>query len=145
MFPIEGIFLKESDIRVLFQYVKEQILSYVDFDKLMVVAKVIHFSFQKSEIKDELYYSYLCHAIKDYGNDSASSEEELLMEKQRIGGIIDQIILVNIFVERGEELLRTVSIPERKAEIVKLIKEALKKKKKESLIAEFERVVGKAE
>lgn len=77
----------------------------------MIVAKVIHFSFQKSEIKDELYYSYLCHAIKEYGNDTLSTEEELLMEKQRIGGIIDQITLVNIFVERGAELLKTISIP----------------------------------
>lgn len=64
MFPIDGIFLQSSDIKVLFQHVKEQILSYVDFDKLMVVAKVIHFSFQKSDIKDELYFSYLFHAIR---------------------------------------------------------------------------------
>jgi hypothetical protein len=36
----------------------------VDFEKLMVVAKVIHFSFQKSDIKDELFFSYLFHAIR---------------------------------------------------------------------------------
>lgn len=106
MFPIDGIFLKSTDIKVLFQHVKDQILSYVDFEKLMVVAKVIHFSFQKSDIKDELYFSYLENVIREYGNDNLSSEEELGMEKQRIGGIIDQIILVNIFVERGADLLK---------------------------------------
>lgn len=52
MFPIEAIFLESSDIKTLFQYVKENILNYVDFDNIMVVAKVVHFSFQKSDIKD---------------------------------------------------------------------------------------------
>lgn len=73
MFPIDGIFLKSTDIKVLFKHVKDQILSYVDFEKLMVVAKVIHFSFQKSDIKDELYFSYLENVIREYGNDSLSS------------------------------------------------------------------------
>lgn len=36
------------------------------------------------------------------------------MEKQRIGGIIDQIILVNIFIEKGRDLLGNVSIASRR-------------------------------
>ena len=73
MFPVDAIFLKESDIKSLFQFVKENILSYVDFDNIMVVAKVIHFSFQKSDIKDELYYSYLNHAIMEFGSEEVES------------------------------------------------------------------------
>lgn len=111
MFPIEGIFLETTDLKELFQFVKEKILSYVDFDNILVVAKVVHFSFQKSDIKDELYYSYLCYAIEQYGNDNASAKQELLMQKQRIGGIIEQVILVNIFIERGHSLLNSISIP----------------------------------
>ena len=88
MFPIEGIFLESSDLKVLFQFAKERILSYVDFDNILVVAKVVHFSFQKSDIKDELYYSYLCLAIEQYGNDTQATEQELIMQKQRIGGIV---------------------------------------------------------
>lgn len=63
------------------------------------------------------------------------------MEKQRIGGIIDQIILVNIFVERGADLLSSISIAERRVEIVNLITEALKKKKKQALIGSFQAAV----
>ncbi len=111
----------------------------------MVVAKVIHFSFQKSQIKDELYFSYLCRAIESYGNDGISSEEELLMEKQRIGGIIDQIILVNIFIEKGKDLLGNVSIASRREQIVELIVQALRKKKKENLIGQFKKLVNKLE
>jgi hypothetical protein len=127
---------------VLFQFVKERILSYVDFDNILVVAKVVHFSFQKSDIKDELYYSYLCHAIEQYGGDTQATEQELVMQKQRIGGIVEQVILVNIFVERAHALLSNIAIPERRGEIAGIIREALRKKKKENLIAEFNRVTA---
>ena len=52
MFPISGLFLSSTDLKELFYHLKDSILSYVDFDTILVVAKVIHFSFQKSEIKD---------------------------------------------------------------------------------------------
>ena len=63
------------------------------------------------------------------------------MEKQRIGGIIDQIILVNIFVERAKTLLSSISIAARREEICQLIRQALKKKKKAGLIAQFDKSV----
>jgi hypothetical protein len=94
----------------------------VDFDNILVVAKVIHFSFQKSDIKDELYFSYLSHAVQQYGSDELESEEELEMQMERIGGIIEQIILVNLFLERGPEMLQTMTVKERRAGIAELIK-----------------------
>ena len=103
----------------------------------MVVAKVVHFSFQKSDIKDELYYSYLSHAIPQYGNNQQESKDDLFMQKQRIGGIIEQIILLNMFIERGPALLESIDDKKKREEIAGMIKEAMRKKKKENLIGEF--------
>lgn len=44
------------------------------------------------------------------------------MQRQRIGGIIEQIILVNIFVEKGAALIETISVKERRRQIADLIK-----------------------
>jgi hypothetical protein len=105
-------------------------LSCVDFDNILIVAKLLHFALKKSEIKDELYFSYLVVAIDRYYNDNESSEEELLRQRQRIGGIIDQIIMVNIFVEKSELLLSSDSNHAKKKEVIGLIKECLLRKKK---------------
>ena len=56
------------------------------------------------------------------------------MQKQRIGGIIDQIILLNMFIERGPALLESLSDKEKRREVANMIEEAMKKKKKDSLI-----------
>ena len=60
-----------------------------------------------------------------------------MMQKQRIGGIIEQIVLVNMFVERGVELLESIDVKSRRRQIADLIKEAIRKKKKNALIGQF--------
>lgn len=60
-----------------------------------------------------------------------------MMQKQRIGGIIEQIVLVNMFVERGVELLESIDVKARRRQIADLIKEAIRKKKKNALIGQF--------
>lgn len=44
------------------------------------------------------------------------------MQKQRIGGIIEQIILVNMFVERGAALIETIAVKKRRKQIADLIR-----------------------
>jgi hypothetical protein len=108
MFPINGIFLQSKDPRVLFNFAKDYLLQFVDFDNILIVAKLIHFALKRSEIKDELYFAYLAIAIEQYGNDNYSSKQDILMQKQRIGGIIDQITIPSLFVEKGQSLLKNV-------------------------------------
>lgn len=143
MFPIEGIFLDSKDPKVLFQFAKDHLLQFVDFDNILIVAKLIHFALKRSEIKDELYLAYLANAINHYGNDSSSAQQEITMQQQRIGGIIDQITMVNLFLERAQTLLAGVAIPERSAQVASLIRETLRKKKREDLMAEFDSRIGK--
>lgn len=57
------------------------------------------------------------------------------MQKQRIGGIIDQIATVNIFVEKGELLLKGKS--EGLKEVIQLIKDSLSRRKKNDVLKEF--------
>jgi hypothetical protein len=56
------------------------------------------------------------------------------MQKQRIGGIMDQIATVSIFVERGELLLKK---GEGRKEVVQLIKDSLARRKKKDVLNEF--------
>lgn len=102
------------DPKQLFHFIKEQLLSFVDFDNIVIISKVIHFSFLKSELKDELYYGYLCKAMRAYGDDQNDDKEELLMQKQRIGGIIEQIIQLKIFIDKGKLLLESINLKERR-------------------------------
>jgi hypothetical protein len=44
------------------------------------------------------------------------------MQRQRIGGIIDQITMPSLFVEKGQALLRPVSIEVRRQEVLQLVK-----------------------
>ena len=48
MFPINGIFLESKDPKDLFNFAKEHILEYVDFNNVLIVAKLIHFALKKS-------------------------------------------------------------------------------------------------
>jgi hypothetical protein len=114
MFPINGIFLQSKDPRVLFNYAKDHILGFVDFDNILIVARLLHFALKRSEIKDELYFAYLSTTIQQYGNDNESSQEDILMQKQRIGGIIDQITMPSLFIEKIHSLLQPITIEPRK-------------------------------
>lgn len=69
MFPIEAIFLKSTDPKTLFEFCKTDMLKHVDFGNILLVAKLLHFALKRSEIKDELYFAYICLTIDHYGND----------------------------------------------------------------------------
>jgi hypothetical protein len=73
MFPIEAIFLKSADPKILFEFCKNHMLKYVDFGNILLVAKLLHFALKRSEIKDELYFAYLYIAIDHYGNDDETA------------------------------------------------------------------------
>jgi hypothetical protein len=58
MFPISGIFLDTKDPIVLFQFVKNNILDIVSYDRIIVISRLLEV-LSKHDIKDDLYISYL--------------------------------------------------------------------------------------
>lgn len=58
MFPISGIFLDTKDPIALFQFVKNNILDIVSYDRIIVISRLLEV-LSKHDIKDDLYISYL--------------------------------------------------------------------------------------
>ncbi len=142
MFPVSGLFLETKDPIVLYQFVKNNILDIVSYDRIIVISRLLEV-LSKQDIKDDLYISYLAREIEAYGNDTSSSEIELKMQKERISGIMmHQITKSTLFIERGEALLRPILERSRRSEVCEMIKDALRVKKKEYLVREFEKKIS---
>jgi hypothetical protein len=142
MFPAEALFLPSKDPIVLFQAVKQHILEVASYDRIVVIAQLLTAVLRKPEIKDDLYLSYLAREIELYGNDSSSSELELKMQRERIEGMLPQITTSTLLLERAEAILRPIAISSNASAVAEMIRESLRKKKKEFLIREFDKKIA---
>lgn len=142
MFPADALFLPSKDPLELFRAVKQHILDVASYDRIVVIAQLLTAVLRKPEIKDDLYLSYLAREIELYGNDSSSSELELKMQRERIEGMLPQITTSTLLLERAEAILRPIASSVHASAVAEMIREALRKKKKDYLIREFDKKIG---
>ena len=142
MFPVEGMFLNSKDPMELFKFVKPSIMASVDYDKIVILSQIIINVLRRTEIKDQLYLSYLSIEIQRYGVEGGAIEEELRMMKERIEGMLYQVTMSTLLLERAPAILGGVRSVGKRKQVADMIREALIRKKKQYLIREFDRKVS---